>query len=433
MSFHTVARIHAREVLDSRGKPTVEAEVFTEGGAMGRAIVPSGASTGRHEAVELRDEDSQRYQGLGVLKAVQNILGPISKLVCGYDVRQQEKIDRQLIGLDGTDDKRRLGANALLAVSLAVSHAAAASEQVPLFRYFSNLTEGSSGTLLPLPMINILSGGLHTSHGVDFQDFLAVPVGAECYADAIEMVARVIFVVRTILEERGELSLGLADEGGYGPRLKSNREGLDILVTAIERAGLRPGQDCAIALDVAASHFYRDGSYELTADGLRLETAQMVDYLVELTQNYPIVSLEDGLAEDDWQGWTLLTGRIGHKIQVLGDDLFTTHQDRIRQGVRVHAANAVLIKMNQVGTVTETLDAMRIAKQHGYRTIVSARSGETEDVSLADLAVGTDAGQVKVGSLQRSSRTAKWNQLFRIQDELGDNARWFGGRSLSDD
>lgn len=426
----TIVRVKGREVLDSRGRPTVEAEVWCAGGAWGRAIVPSGASTGTTEARELRDGDPRRFGGLGVRRAVAHIDAVIGPAVVGLAASDQSTLDRRLVELDGTPTRERLGANALLAVSLAAAHAAAAAQGRPLFAHIADLMGASEGFTLPLPMINVLSGGLHAAGAVDFQDYLVVPVGADSYPTAIEMAHAVIAAVRTELERQGA-PLGLADEGGYGPPLPDNEAGLALLVQAIERAGLAPGRDVALALDVAATHFYGDGRYHLRREGRQLTSAEMVAYVADLCRRWPIVSVEDALAEEDWEGWAALTAALGDRIQVLGDDLFTTHAERLARGAALGVANAVLIKMNQVGTLSETLATMRLARQRGYRPVVSARSGETEDTTMADLAVGTDAGQIKVGSLQRSSRLAKYNQLFRIADALGDRARWAGAEALA--
>ncbi len=428
-----IKRIQGRQVLDARGRPTVEAEVETAGGVIGRAIVPSGASTGSAEALELRDGDHARgrFQGWGVLRAVGHVNHSLAEAVQGMDVRSQRKIDERMILLDGTVDRSRLGANAILAVSMAVAKTAAKAQGTALYTYFHNLGHRAGpGTLLPLPMINVLSGGLHARGGVDFQDYMAIPVGASRYAEALAMVSDVMHAVRTLLVERHEPCLGLADEGGYAARLDSNQAGCELLVAAIERAGYRLGVDCAIGLDVAATHFYHEGGYHLVAEGRVLDRDGMITYLEHLADRYPIVSLEDGLAEDDWEGWAVLTARLGNRLQIVGDDVFATHLDRIAEGIGLGVANAVLIKMNQVGTVTETIDAMARVQKAGYAAVVSARSGETEDTTIADLAVGTDAGQIKVGSLRGADRTAKWNQLLRIEEELEQNASWLGVRSL---
>lgn len=428
-SHELITRVHARQVLDSRGRPTVEADVILENGIRGRAIVPSGASTGSSEAVELRDHDPHRYQGLGVLRAVDHVNTVIGPALVGRPAGDQAQLDRLMIDLDGTENKSRLGANAILSVSMAVAHAVAASRRWPLYQYCHELMGRGTGRLLPLPMINVLSGGLHARRAVDFQDYLVIPVGASSYSEAIAMTSDVIHAVRAILEKRGD-PMGLADEGGYGPRLGSNEAGLELLVEAITAAGYRAPEDMALGLDVAATHFYRQGRYHLSADGLTLNSDEMVAYLHKLCERWPVASLEDGLAEDDWDGWTHLTRTVSRRTQILGDDLFTTHVSRIHRGQTQGAANAVLIKMNQVGTLTETFEAIRYAQDQGYRTVISARSGETEDTTMADLAVGASGGQIKVGSLQRSSRLAKWNQLFRIEEELGPHAEWAGASAI---
>jgi enolase len=422
-----IQNIHAREVLDSRGRPTIEVEVTLSGGCLGRAMVPSGASTGRFEALELRDGDPSRHRGLGVLRAVHHINEEIAPALIGRHADDQNAVDAHLIALDGTDNKTRLGANALLGVSLAVVHAAAAGVGLPLWRYLG----GVGAQVMPLPMINILSGGLHAARNVDFQDFLIMAVGAQTYSEALLMSLNVHRAVQDVLLEKG-LSILKADEGGFGPQLESNRSALDLQMTAIERAGYRPGEDIAIALDVASSHFYDEEHkvYRLDADERTCTADQMIDLLVEWVAQYPILSIEDGLAEDDWLGWQSLTERLGDRVQLLGDDLFTTNLGRLERGISLGAANAILIKMNQIGTLTETLAVVAAAQQAGYRPVVSARSGETEDTTMADLAVATNVGQIKVGSLAQSERLAKYNQLLRIEEALGDRAVFVGGNAL---
>lgn len=421
-----IQKVHAREVLDSRGRPTVEVEVTLTGGHFGRAIVPSGASTGKFEALELRDGDKTRHRGLGVLRAVRHVNEEIAPALSGQYAADQNAIDAQLIALDGTANKARLGANALLGVSLAVAHAAAAGVGLPLWRYLG----GVGARVMPLPMINILSGGLHASRNIDFQDFLIMAVGAQTYSEALLMSLNVHRAVQDVLVEKG-LSILKADEGGFGPQLAGNRSALDLLVTAIERAGYRPGDDVAIALDVASSHFYDEehNVYRLAADDRTCTVDEMIDLLAEWTAHYPILSIEDGLAEDDWPGWQALTQRLG-TVQLLGDDLFTTNLERLNKGIHLGAANAILIKMNQIGTLSETLSAVAAAQQAGYRPVVSARSGETEDATMSDLAVATNAGQIKVGSLAQSERLAKYNQLLRIEEALGDSAVFPGAEIL---
>lgn len=412
----TIATVRGRQVLDSRGHPTVEADVVLDDGTLGRAISPSGASTGKHEAVELRDGDSAHYGGLGVLRAVENVNTRIASELRGLDPADQKAIDRRLIDLDGTPNKSNLGANAILAVSLATAQAAAASAKLPLYRYLNPQAD-----TLPLPMVNIISGGLHAGRNLEFQDFLAVPLGAERYSEALHTAVRIYRAVGTELEHRDHLARLVADEGGFGPALDGNEAALEALTAGMERAGLRPGEDAAIAVDVAASHFYDGQSYRVGSRSL--DSGQMVKQLQDWVGRWPILSLEDPLAEDDWVGWELCTRRLPAALQLLGDDLFVTNAGRIRQGIERGVANAVLIKVNQAGTLTETLEAMDVARGAGYRCVVSARSGETEDTFMADLAVATGAGQIKIGSITRSERLAKYNQLLRIEEDMGDRAR----------
>ena len=425
-SATAITRINAREVLDSRGIPTVEVELGLACGATGRAIVPSGASTGSHEALELRDGDDGRYGGRGVLQAVANVNRVIAPHLC--DLRQdacgQSNIDRLLCELDGTPDKSNLGANAILGVSLAAAHAAAAAHRTPLYRYLGS----NEATELPVPMVNIISGGQHSNWSLDFQDFLAIPVGAFTYGQALEWCGAVYRAVGDLLEQRGLLPGGVADEGGFGPLLGSNRAALDLMVDAIELAGLKPGvgEDVAIGLDVAASEFYQDGAYSLAKEGRRLDSPGMIDLLADWAGAFPIISIEDGLAEDDWEGWRELTQRLGSRVQLIGDDLFTTNPQRLQRGIESGTANAVLVKLNQIGTLTETLEVVTSAQESGFLPVISARSGETEDSTIADLAVATGAGQIKIGSLTRSERLAKYNQLLRIQDDLGERATYRG-------
>ena len=420
-----ITSVVGREVLDSRGYPTVEVEIGCEGnrggGALGRAIVPSGASTGSHEAHELRDDDPERYEGRGVLGAVTNVNGEIARTVMGMDAADQVAIDRAMIDLDGTPNKSRLGANAILGVSLACAHAAADAAGLPLYRY---LSDGAPMTM-PVPMVNIISGGLHANRQLDFQDYLAVPVGAPNYREALRWVATIRFKAREILQEEGQ-SVLLADEGGFAPELASNEEAIGLVLRATERAGLQPGRDILIALDVAAQHFFEGNRYELASENRSLKANEMSDWLADLADRYPIISMEDGMAEDDWEGWAKHTRRLGSRLQVLGDDLFTTNGKRLQRGIEGGIANAILIKINQIGTLTEAFATLAAAREAGYRTIVSARSGETEDSSVADIAVATAAGQIKIGSTARSSRLAKYNQLLRIEDALGDEAPYAG-------
>lgn len=419
LSDPTIRRIHAREVLDSRGNPTVEVEVHCAGGAWGRAIVPSGASTGRHEAVELRDGDASRYGGKGVRRAVVNVRDILAPRLCGMDATEQARIDRLLCELDGTANKSRLGANAILGVSLACAHAAAASRGQPLWRYLD--TEGVAR--MPLPMVNLISGGLHAGGNLDLQDFLFMPIGARSYSESLEMTVAVYRALSRVLIRHGFEGVLVGDEGGYGPRLQSNEQAIEMILRAIEDAGLKPGSQAALALDVASTHFYRDGRYRLRIDGGReLDADGMIALLDRWVGQYPIASIEDGLAEDDWEGWRMLTAALGKRVQVIGDDLFVTNPERLQRGVSEKVANSVLVKVNQIGTLTEAFEVIRQARQAGYRAVVSARSGETEDSTLADLAVASGAGQIKIGSVARSERLAKYNQLLRIEEEMGSAA-----------
>lgn len=423
-----IRKIHAREVFDSRGNPTVEVEVTLNDGAWGRALVPSGASTGKAEAVELRDGDPNRYWGRGVRQAVSHVREIITPALQGVDAGEQRLVDERMISVDGTANKSRVGANAILGVSLAVARAAADSAQLPLYRYLG----GAPAVELPVPMVNILSGGIHGGGNVDFQDFMVVPLRAESYQAALRDVVAVYRAMKDVLKSRGVFRPGVADEGGFAPVLSSNEAGFDLMVEAFERAGMDPGKDAAIAVDVAASHFGRENEYTLAAEGIKLDSAQLVERLVEWAGRYPIISIEDGLGEEDWAGWKTLTERLGSKCQLLGDDLFVTNAARVKQGIRVRAGNAVLVKMNQVGTLTETLDVVDLAHRNGYRTVVSARSGETEDDSLADLAVASGASQIKIGSVTCSERLAKYNRLLRIEAELGRRARYRGAEVYPD-
>ncbi len=423
MSGTRIEAVAAREILDSRGRPTVEADVRLAGGALGRASVPSGASTGRHEAIELRDRGESRFGGFGVRAAVQNVREQIGPAVIGLDGLDQAGLDAALVELDGTPDKGRLGANALLAVSIAAARAVAGARGLPLWRHLVG-----EQPVLPLPMVNIVSGGLHASSRLVFQDFLAVPVGAGRYSEALEIVYAVRSAAEEILDQRG-LSTLKADEGGFGPALEHSEQALDLLQEATRRAGYRPGAEVAFAVDVAASHFARNGGYDLRHEGA-LGAPEFVDLLERLVARYPIVSIEDGLGEDDWEGWALLTRRLGERVQLIGDDLFTTDLARLERGIDEGLANAVLVKMNQIGTLTETIAVIERARGAGYATVVSARSGETEDPFIADLAVATGAGQIKIGSLAQSERLAKYNQLLRIEEELGPDAVFAGAGAL---
>jgi enolase len=417
--------LHGREILDSRGRPTVEVEVGLSDGSRATASVPSGASTGRHEAVELRDRDDPRYGGAGVRGVARAIDRLIAPSVAGRDAFDQEALDELLRELDGTADKSRLGANALLGVSLAVARAAAISAGLPLWRYLG----GANARVLPLPMVNMISGGLHAQGGVDFQDFLVIPTGASTYSQALEMSVAVYAALGRVLSERG-LSTLKADEGGFGPALRTNSEALEVLLEAVEHAGLR--EHVAFGMDVAASHLYEPstGVYRLRSDHAAYDAPELVELLAGLVERYPIVSIEDGLAEDDWDGWRLLSKRLGTMVQLVGDDLFATNLRRLERGIEAHAANAILVKMNQIGTLSETLEVVRRAQRAGVRTIVSARSGETEDPAIADLAVATNAGQIKVGSVAQSDRLAKYNQLLRIEEDLAEDALFAGRDAL---
>ncbi len=410
--------IVAREVLDSRGTPTVEAEVYLEGGASGRAMVPSGASTGAHEAHELRDGDAQRYFGKGVSKAVENVEERIAPALCGLSALDQAAVDAAMLELDGSDNKSALGANAVLAVSLATAHAAAKALGLPLYRYLG----GPMANLLPVPLMNVINGGAHASNSLDFQEFMIVPHGAPSFREALRMGAEVFHTLKGLLRERG-LGTAVGDEGGFAPDL-GNTEAGDILMQAIEKAGYRPGDQISLALDVASTEFFKDGRYAF--GGGSYSSAEMVDQLAALVSRYPIVSIEDGVAEDDWEGWKLLTERLGTTVQLVGDDLFVTNVARLQQGIERGVANSILIKVNQIGSLTETLQAIDLAGRAGYTSVISHRSGETEDVTIADLAVATRAGQIKTGSLSRSDRVAKYNQLLRIEDELGKQAIYAG-------
>ncbi|MBL8792774.1 MAG: phosphopyruvate hydratase [Planctomycetia bacterium] len=414
-----IERIHARQVLDSRGHPTVEVEVHCQGGAFGRAIVPSGASTGKHEARELRDGEAEHFGGKGVLRAVSHVNTVLAPALLGRDVSAQRAIDRTLCELDGTPDKSRLGANAILGISLACAHAAADAQGVPLWRYLADDRQ----PLLPLPMVNLISGGLHAGGNLDFQDFLLLPIGARSYSEALEMTVRVYRALAATLARHGFEGVLVGDEGGFGPKLQHNEQAVQLAVEAIEKAGLRPGHDAALALDVASTHFYRNGSYHLHSTvGVSLTAKELADTLLHWVTKYPILSIEDGMAEDDWEGWVKLTSVLGKKVQLIGDDLFVTNPERVKRGIAEGVANGVLIKLNQIGTLTETLDVIHLAQQAGYRPVISARSGETEDATIADLAVATGAGQIKIGSVARSERLAKYNQLLRIEEELGKEA-----------
>ncbi|MCB1527528.1 MAG: phosphopyruvate hydratase [Hyphomicrobiaceae bacterium] len=416
--------ILGREILDSRGNPTVEVDVVLEDGAFGRAAVPSGASTGAHEAVELRDGDKDRYLGKGVLKAVDAVNGEIFDTLAGMDAEDQRGIDATMIQLDGTKNKGRLGANAILGVSLAIAKAASAATGLQLYRYIG----GTSAHLMPVPMMNIINGGAHADNPIDIQEFMIMPIGAESSAESIRMGAEIFHQLKKNLSEAGH-NTGIGDEGGFAPALKSADEALAFIMRSISKAGYRPGDDVVLALDCASSEFFKDGKYNLEGEGKVLDSAGMADYLAKLVSSYPIISIEDGMAEDDWDGWKALTDLIGDKCQLVGDDLFVTNTERLSQGIEKGIANSILVKVNQIGTLSETLDAVNMAQRAGYTAVMSHRSGETEDSTIADLAVATNCGQIKTGSLSRSDRLAKYNQLIRIEGELEDTAR-YAGRSI---
>ena len=423
-----IVRINGREILDSRGNPTVEAEAWLEDGSMGRAAVPSGASTGEHEAVELRDGEKTRYLGKGTRKAVQNINKKIAAAVQGMDASDQEAIDRTMIMLDGTGNKGKLGANAILAVSMAVARAAAQSYDMPLYRYLG----GVSASVLPVPMMNILNGGAHADNSVDPQEFMVAPYGAPNFSEALRMGAEIFHTLKSVLKKKG-YSTSVGDEGGFAPNLKSNEEAIEVILESITKAGYAPGKDVGLALDPAASEFYDKGRKKYVfkkSDKSERTSEQMIDFWANWVKQYPIISIEDGMAEDDWKGWKMMTDALGKKIQLVGDDLFVTNTDRLARGIKEGVANSILIKVNQIGTLTETLEAMRMASEAGYTSMVSHRSGETEDTFIADLVVATGAGQIKTGSASRTDRIAKYNQLLRIEEELGSSAKFAGRKAF---
>ena len=417
----TIENVKAREILDSRGNPTLEVEVTLNDGTIGWAAVPSGASTGKYEAVELRDGDSSRYNGKGVLKAVANVNDTIAGAIIGMSAAEQAEIDHALIELDGTPDKSNLGANAILGTSLAVAHAAASLLDVPLYRYLG----GVSTYTIPVPMMNILNGGKHAANSTDLQEFMVMPVGADSFRQALQMGTEVYHALKKVLKDK-RLDTNVGDEGGFAPSLPSNKEAVEAILDAIETAGYVPGKDCYIALDPAASEFYEDGKYVLVREGKTLTPAEMVNYYVKWVNDYPIISIEDGMAEDDWEGWQLITKKLGGKVQLVGDDLYVTNVSRLARGISLEASNSILIKLNQIGTLTETIEAIRMAQQAGWTAIVSHRSGETEDTTIADLCVGLNTGQIKTGAPCRSERTAKYNRLLRIEDELKESAGYAG-------
>lgn len=418
-----ISHVHAREILDSRGNPTVEVEIGTESGFFGRAAVPSGASTGEYEACELRDGDKGRYLGKGVQKAVRNVLDVIAPKIIGMDVSGQTAIDEALLAADGTDNKSNLGANAILGVSLACAKAAAEMASLPLYRYIG----GARAVRMPVPLMNILNGGAHADNNVDIQEFMVVPVGAKSFGEALRCGTEIFHSLRQVLKGKN-LATGVGDEGGFAPDLKSNREALDVIMQAIDGAGYKAGKDVALALDVAASSFFKGGKYDLAGEGKKLDRDGMISFLTGLAESYPIVSIEDGLEENDWDGFVALTKQVGSRVQIVGDDLFVTNPKRLRDGIARHAGNAILVKLNQIGTLTETLEAVDMARANGYGAIISHRSGETEDTTIADLAVATNCGQIKTGSASRTDRICKYNQLLRIEDELGSSAAYWWGK-----
>jgi enolase len=421
-----IVDVIAREILDSRGNPTIEADVVLESGISGRAAVPSGASTGSREASELRDGDAARYGGKGVQKAVEHVNTEICEAIIGLDASEQAFVDRTMIDLDGTDNKARLGANAILAVSCAVAKAAAEESTLPLYRYLG----GAGEMALPVPLMNVINGGAHANNSIDMQEFMLVPIGAPTFREALRYGAEVFHTLKKLIDSKG-MATTVGDEGGFAPDLASNEEALQLLLEAIDKAGYTAGTDIALALDCAASEYYRDGMYELNGEGAKLTRSQMVDYLATWVDKYPIISIEDGMAEQDWEGWKLLTDKLGKKIQLVGDDIFVTNTKILKQGIAKGIANAILIKINQIGTLTETFAAVSMAMRAGYASVISHRSGETEDSMIADIAVGTNAGQIKTGSLSRSDRIAKYNQLLRIEEDLGDVAAYHGRSAFS--
>ncbi|MDD4345616.1 MAG: phosphopyruvate hydratase [Desulfitobacteriaceae bacterium] len=420
-----IVDVYAREILDSRGNPTIEVDVTLEDGTMGRAAVPSGASTGAFEAVELRDGDKQRYLGKGVLTAVENVNSIIGPEIEGLNPFDQPGLDRVLIELDGTENKEKMGANAILGVSLATANAAAELVGLPLYQYLG----GVNAKELPVPMMNILNGGQHADNNVDIQEFMIMPVGASNFKEALRMCAEVYHTLKSVLQEKG-LATSIGDEGGFAPNLESNADALKAIVDAIKRAGYIPGEQIALSLDVAATELYKDGVYHLKSEGLKKTSAEMINYYEDLLDRFPVISIEDGLAEDDWEGWRLMTERLGQKVQLVGDDLFVTNPARLARGIKEKCANSILIKLNQIGTLTETLDAIEMAKRAGYTAVVSHRSGETEDVAIAHVAVAVNAGMIKTGAPARAERVAKYNELMRIEEELGDSANYRGNEAL---
>lgn len=424
--MHKIKNIKAREILDSRGNPTVEVDLALENGSFGRAAVPSGASTGTHEAVELRD-DEKRYGGKGVQEAVNNVNNILNQKLSGSDF-DQESLDEKMIEIDGTKNKGKLGANAILGVSLAFSHAVAKSEDIKLYEYFSQIS-GNKDLIIPVPMMNVLNGGKHAENSTDLQEFMIMPTGAPNFKEALRYGAETFHALKKILAQKGK-NTSVGDEGGYAPSLSSNEEAVEVIIEAIKKAGYEPGKDIFIALDPAASEIYKDGKYELKTEIRSLTSDEMVDFYREWTEKYPIISIEDGLAEDDWEGFEKMTSEIGNKVQIVGDDLYVTNPERLKKGIKTKASNSILIKLNQIGTVTETIKAINMAKEAGFTAVVSHRSGETEDTTIADFVVGLGTGQIKTGSASRSERIAKYNQLLRIEDELGDKGIWMGNKTF---
>ncbi|MCR8636225.1 MULTISPECIES: phosphopyruvate hydratase [Paenibacillus] len=421
----TIANVYAREVLDSRGNPTVEVEVFLESGARGRAIVPSGASTGAYEAVELRDGDKSRYLGKGVLKAVENVNDIIAPELIGFDALDQVGIDQKMIELDGTPNKAKLGANAILAVSMAVARASSEALDIPLYVYLG----GFNAKQLPVPMMNIINGGAHADNNVDVQEFMVLPVGAPSFKEALRTGAEIFHSLKSVLQEKG-LNTAVGDEGGFAPNFSSNEEAITTILTAIERAGYKPGVDVFLGMDVASTEFYKDGKYHLEGEGKSYTSAEFVDFLADWVDKYPIITIEDGCSEDDWDGWKLLTEKLGGKVQLVGDDLFVTNTVRLSRGIEENIGNSILVKVNQIGTLTETFDAIQMANRAGYTAVISHRSGESEDSTIADIAVATNAGQIKTGAPSRTDRVAKYNQLLRIEDQLRDTAQYAGKKAF---
>jgi enolase len=417
----TINEIKAREILDSRGNPTLEVDVKLENGIMGRAAVPSGASTGAHEAVELRDNDQTRFKGKGVSKAIENVNNELAKVIIGTSSKDQENIDKKMIALDGTENKSKLGANAILGISLAVAKAAAICSNQPLFRYIG----GEAARVLPVPMMNIINGGEHADNNIDIQEFMIMPIGAENIKEAVRMGSEVFHTLKAELKSAG-LSTSVGDEGGFAPNISSTRDALDFILKSIEKAGYKAGEDIYLALDCASTEYFNDGKYHLSGESKVLSSKENATYLAKLVNDYPIVSIEDGMSEDDWEGWKILTNELGNKIQLVGDDLFVTNPKRLRKGIETSCANSMLVKVNQIGTLTETLEAVDLAHSANYTNVMSHRSGETEDTTIADLAVATNCGQIKTGSLARSDRLAKYNQLIRIEEELGSLAKYAG-------